>query len=784
MNKVYKVLFLVCLLLSFALQILVPILIMFWPGAPGPAKLQAGPTLDIYGGYNIRTCTNSNTAFSIDKSNSIYPVLCDPLGHAYYLRGPFTFDLNAITTADESGTGYNTYATTKYGSAQVWANQDIALMQAWGWNALGAYANTVYPMPWNTTNPIPYIMFGNVDYYSMRRQNGYGTCAPKDLTYTLSVAGWTDLIPSGGMVDYPDPCYGTYQTGFMNDTGTGTSTTVGAQSLASKHYVVGWSNADSDNHHGMNAAPVSEGFTAQQSNNDISEGYVGIFVSPLNFANSSQAQIYTDGTVYEKKTLHDNLAAKYANVAAINTAWGSSYTTELTSGTCFGSLMPAWLCPSPSAAASLSGSGSGPYTATLSTTVSKYSVYIAVAGVIVGGDTGAGSLYGPTISAGTINYATGAISVTFTGTPGAVTAGYIQNGWKIGTGLMDEDCRAGNAGYCGTKPLTSASAGLQVDANALTTSMASAYATTSKTELETWAAGHGFTGNILFLGPTASGSWGIPPSKYVLAGYSGQVDALIEGGVGGTGSTPSGFGRWNSSMLDFVHTAMGDIPVIETSYRTANEQSAMTWINLACNHSGTSVSCTSTTPNLFTTGRFNIDAHCNHSDYSVNQVSFTAASNVVTYVLGMAPSESSATCTVNPDDYGTQFASQSLKCADFETDVAAAPNDTYSATGVHPTIGYLWWGWQDNWAEGLNWGVVSVRDNPYNGTDNTNSSQACGAPNGAYLCGSENTQHGTPNLGNCISAITAANVNIDSIVSVPVPTGNIGVPFISIIKTY
>jgi hypothetical protein len=73
----------------------------------------------------------------------------------------------------------------------------------------------------------------------------------------------------------------------------------------------------------------------------------------------------------------------------------------------------------------LAGSGSGPYTATATLLpLRPDNVAIYAAGVQVGIDDGAGGIVGTTVSAGTVNYTSGAISVTFTGTPSApVTAG-------------------------------------------------------------------------------------------------------------------------------------------------------------------------------------------------------------------------------------------------------------------------------------------------------------------------------------------------------------------------
>src|SRR6185369_6643690 len=114
--------------------------------------------------------------------------------------------------------------------------------------------------------------------------------------------------------------------------------------------------------------------------------------------------------MYFKKRWHDLAIGAHNNIAGVNAAWGSSYTTDLTSGTCFGPLQPSYICPSPGAAVVVGTTNGTSQTISFSlsnTVVSKFSVYIAVAGAVVAGDNGVGGIYGPGIS-GSINYSTGA----------------------------------------------------------------------------------------------------------------------------------------------------------------------------------------------------------------------------------------------------------------------------------------------------------------------------------------------------------------------------------------
>lgn len=165
-------------------------------------------------------------------------------------------------------------------------------------------------------------------------------------------------------------------------------------------------------------------------------------------------------------SLYTYLQKKYSTVGALNTAWGSSYTALGSSGACIG-YNYAW-CGS-TAAAEAYGTGDGStltfaHTLANHSSVSPFSIMILVAGVEVAGScpdfalscsasAGSDQLIGPNIASGSCVRSTGVCTITFTGgnAPGngvAITADYIQNGWSLGTGFLDEDGH--NTSWVGT----------------------------------------------------------------------------------------------------------------------------------------------------------------------------------------------------------------------------------------------------------------------------------------------------------------------------------------------
>jgi len=698
-------------------------------------------------------------------------VLCTPGQHEFNGRGPFTFDWSLFTTPDESGEGFSGYETTKYGTSSVYGTQEIANMKTWGWNMLGPYAGSTFQ---GYLFDIPYIAFGNIAYYARTNSGGYTTnCAVKELMYLLGQSGnitrWGGYSSSNGLTDFADPCWQTYHLAFLNnDPAFG----VRSATTAQKGYLVAISDCDSDNCHGFNAGPD---FTVKNGNNDYKIGYATLFMAPTLYANSQQSQVYSSGTVYQKKLMHDALVAKYGTIGALNTSWGSSYTTFDSSGVCVGAHIPI-TCSSTFPADSL-GTGDGT-TLTFSTTLSHvptvddFSVAVYVAGTLVGGETGTGNIYGTNLQASTVNKTTGAITVTFTGghapaNGAALTVEYVQNGYRVGTGFMDEDCRSGHSSYCGsgsnsvTINLTGIPSNVQSDINAQGTAIANAYSSAGKASIASWATAHGFTGHILYCGPTLAGSWGGPPDKYVLAGYAGNVDCLMQGGSG------QGFTHYTQAMNDYIQSQMGDIPQFETSYRTANADSEFAWNNLACTHSGSSVTCTINGTNNFSAnaGKHHIDSTCSPSDYNASNVNFSAGANTVTYTAAGA-SSSSATCNVFYEDSNEGgFATQGARGNDLYSDVTSQINATYTATGTKFVIGYIHWGEQSNQSERLNWGVLTTRGNPLNGVDPTSTTQACSINTG-FNCGGELSNHPVP-YGDYIGPIGLANTALDNALLVP-----------------
>ena len=508
--------------------------------------------LDQFGGLTTMTSPNPSTGrFRVEKFSNKKWMFVDPANNGFFMIAPYV--LNQDNSNDDMGSNYYARTNVKYGdNGPTWATAQLKRIQSWGFNSVGpygsAYAEPIATDPrWNTpdhTNPVkvPFIALIRPAYYGMLNQNNWSPQPIKNMLYSLSPY-YTGYKPGNGVADYYDPNLTTFFTNEMNND----SLPVSIKASPNQQYMIGVNADDSDEMYGFGKGPDFPG-----GHNNAHLGWLVLTMSPVQTANSLKKFVYPDTVVYSKRALHDQLVAKYGTIAALNSAWGSNYTTFDSSGT--------------TVSGESLGTGNGSTTAfskTLTgTIVSAFSVQILVGGKAVAGDNGSGTLWGPTAS-GTINYATGAISVTFSSAPATgptVTANYIQNGWGIGTGLMDEDARPTHLLWTGIDFtfMADVNATVKADLDDYLFQIASHYFSMCRNGIQNWLPG------TLYLGPDTLGSWGAPSNRNVLKAAAQYIDVMAMGG------TPP----MNQTMIDFIYTYFGDKPFYTGEFRTANGDSA------------------------------------------------------------------------------------------------------------------------------------------------------------------------------------------------------------------
>jgi len=124
--------------------------------------------------------------------------------------------------------------------------------------------------------------------------------------------------------------------------------------------------------------------------------------------------------------------------------------------------------------------------------------------------------------------------------------------------------------------------------------------------------------------------------------------------------------------------------------------------------------------------------------------------------------EAATTCNLRVSDKNVGgFPTQAARGQDFLTKVSALPTRAYTASGTRPYVGYLWWQYQDNQSELLNWGVITLRDNAYDGTEDVNSVVSCVTVITSATCGKE--LRGP--YGSIIPYLSQTNAAIDAVLA-------------------
>ncbi len=522
-----------------------------------------GPALDSYGGRTDLKCAQATGWFHAEKIGAHW-WFCTPAGNAFFEQDVEDALYNSDSTAQAA-------FTAKYGgNTQAWLDATLQRLQSWGFNTVGVYShNQLWPVlhRGSLSVKMPFLHYARPSYYSMRNaavDGGGGQIATLLLEPVKEIMNahspyYSGYVPPGGIGDYFDPKMQTWLDGFLKQD----YSMKAIQNSPNEPYLLGMMADDTDEMMGFESGPDFP--TIPPGKNNFNLSLMILCESPAQTANANLGFVYSDTVMHSKKALRDALAAEYGTIGALNSAWGANYTTFDSSGTQITN--------------ESMGTGDGStltFTHTLANLrPSPYSVQILVGGNAVAGDTGNSSLYGPKVSAGSINYATGVLTITFASgqapAAGAIlAANYVQNGWGVGTGLMDEDFRAAHQVWLGDTwdGLTPAIPGAKV------VQMAPAVKADLDNFLQAtagWYFGM-FRTEVKFVFPHALvfgpglGTWdGVAPAP-VLKAAGQYLEVII------TGEATS---VYSQQELDFIAQNAGDRPLIAGSYRTANADSPL-----------------------------------------------------------------------------------------------------------------------------------------------------------------------------------------------------------------
>jgi hypothetical protein len=720
------------------------------------------PSEDAYGGLTAVPCVGGATGNFIPQKLGTKWVMCDPFGNASLMRVMYVTDPNLSNPDDLATTNMATRVVSKYGSTAIWATKANLRLKSLGFNGnFVGNANTHITSVPSIPNPLPFVgmyrpgFYGSTNTFSLLDQPLH------TLMFGLSSL-YSGLVFSGPF-DFYDARYTTELNGEINTVG---GENADWRTSVNKNWIIGFAIDDSDQMHGTGGG-CDFPMVPATGRGDIYVPWIVATFAPNVAANSSLGKLYPDRTIYSKTLGWQAwVTAKYATIGAVNSAWGSTYTTLGSSGT---------------ARTAISLGAGNAVTTTFSGTlanvkVDKYSFLVKVSGTAVAGDIGNGTLYGPTISSGTINYTTGAWSITFSSAPAnaaPITADYQQNGWGTGTGLLDEDGHNSWMGTYGTCTRAGINATLQADMDLFAKSLWTSVFTTMRTQIHAT-----FPGGLVF-GPDTLGTNTTPPRKEVLQAANGLLDLIEIGGVAGL----------TQAEIDFTAQYYGDHPIFEAVFAPSNQGSAFSYNVASLSRTGTTVTATITSALLkpLAFDGYGSVSWCNggagcimrfsgNSNASLNDYCVSAQYVDSTHFTCTSPNSGTASGTGGVtfwDDSGIPGqSSQAARATYFNTQWGARHATTaVTSTGNQPIIGYGWWAYADNWGENIDWGIVTNSDNAYDGLEAVSATVTCSAPLEAYTCGGEKYDY-----GNLLGPLGTTNTALDNILlgtPPPPPTGTV-----------
>jgi len=313
--------------------LLIASLLLALPLAPSFAPAQS---LDQYGGYAGLSVPGGATGhFRVVKLNNRW-VFATPEGNAFWMRGVYVV----------SPSGTEVTFPDKYPDKNTWGVQAVRRMRAWGFNTVGEYADPsalpvrTYGGTYANPEKLPFIRLIRPSQFALNNRFGWAGRPNPEVGHGVKslVLGLDPNVYKGGwgwrgspLPDVFDANFEATVAGVARDTKTAATATTQAWTpvfwtpatptgLRDSPWVVGTSIDDAD---------WTWGF---KRTTDPHIGWIVLVTAPTQSGPATpypgiSVPAYRDPKVYSKYALRDFLAARYGSIAALNAAWGSTYTT-------------------------------------------------------------------------------------------------------------------------------------------------------------------------------------------------------------------------------------------------------------------------------------------------------------------------------------------------------------------------------------------------------------------------------------------------------------------------
>ena len=279
----------------------------------GPTSSNTSPEFDEFGGLiSVRSPRGGTGYFRLEKFGDRW-MLVTPAGHAFWYLGVAA--VGAGPGKDEAGKSYDDYMHAKYGNGEagnaVWAAQTKKRLLSWGFNSLGMWESPLArPYGNGGRNPVkPYLPFLHA-HVLFAKESMIGRDKIPSPVKNLRAG----LLNGGEFPDLFDPGFEAYAFATMK--ADRQYVTGGIRIERESPWVVAYLSDESDDFNGFNSTDAPH------------PGWAALAAAPY-----QQIPKYRDPKVYTKFAIRDFLERRYnENLAALNAAWGSSYTSWKSEG--------------------------------------------------------------------------------------------------------------------------------------------------------------------------------------------------------------------------------------------------------------------------------------------------------------------------------------------------------------------------------------------------------------------------------------------------------------------
>ena len=292
---------------------------------------RAQNTTDQYGGTLAQPCPGGPAAnFYTQKIGNRW-FLCTPAGNAFFFRS--IYNVSVSGSVDDRGVSHDTVVRAKYGDNSAnWAWQTARRMQAYGFNGTAEYSS-LYMQPvatsasWPNSRhpvPMPFTFLIWPSYYALRNAGGYAPGPVKELiqpTKAQYFNGYRAHSP-----DIWDPNFKAWLDGAMRADYWAQAVLTGPNN----QYLLGINIDDADWMRGFGAGADFKTVALGASGGGREQEHLAwiILITPPTQSSSSEfGQTYSNTTVYSKQQMMTFLQTRYGTVQALNSAWGSTYTS-------------------------------------------------------------------------------------------------------------------------------------------------------------------------------------------------------------------------------------------------------------------------------------------------------------------------------------------------------------------------------------------------------------------------------------------------------------------------